>query len=121
VQHTFPLDAEYAFRIRVRGAAIGLAAANFQGEELEITIDGERVKLVPGTGQIDVKLSVKAGQRAIGVAFVRKPPPGADASGRPTHRTPACRASRSPARLTPTGLGDSASRPPHLRLSAAIS
>ena len=37
IEHTFPLDAEYSFRIRVRGAAIGLAAANLQGEEIEIS------------------------------------------------------------------------------------
>ncbi len=36
IEHTFPLDAEYSFRIRVRGAAIGLAAANLQGEEIEV-------------------------------------------------------------------------------------
>jgi mono/diheme cytochrome c family protein len=31
IEHTFPLDAEYTFKIRVRGAAIGLAAANLGG------------------------------------------------------------------------------------------
>ena len=45
---------QYSFRIRVRGAAIGLAAANLQGEEIEISLDGERITLVPATATIDL-------------------------------------------------------------------
>src|SRR5678815_1818531 len=78
VDHTFPLDAEYSLRVRVRGAALGLAAANLQGEEIEVSLDGERIKLVPATATIDLKLPIKAGPHALGVTFVRKPPPGAD-------------------------------------------
>ncbi|HVQ13804.1 MAG TPA: DUF1587 domain-containing protein, partial [Vicinamibacterales bacterium] len=76
IEHTFPLDAEYSFRVRVRGAAIGLAAANLQGEEIEVSLDGERIKLVPATATIDLKLPIKAGPHALGITFVRKPPPG---------------------------------------------
>jgi mono/diheme cytochrome c family protein len=77
-EHTFPLDADYSFKIRVRGAAIGLAAANLQGEEIEISFDGDRIKLMPATTTIDLKLPIKAGPHAVGVTFVRKAPPGAD-------------------------------------------
>jgi uncharacterized protein DUF1592/uncharacterized protein DUF1588/uncharacterized protein DUF1587/uncharacterized protein DUF1585/uncharacterized protein DUF1595/cytochrome c len=110
VQHTFPLDADYSLRVRVRGAAIGLAAANLQGEEIEITIDGERVKLLPATAQIDLKIPVKAGQRAIGVAFVRKAPPGADDIWATYAANSGVQSLAITGPLTPTGLGDSASR-----------
>jgi hypothetical protein len=110
VQHTFPLDADYALRVRVRGAAIGLAAANLQGEEIEITIDGERVKLLPATAQIDLKIPVKAGQRAIGVAFVRKAPPGADDIWATYAANSGVQSLAITGPLTPTGLGDTPSR-----------
>jgi len=110
VQHTFPLDADYSLRVRVRGAAIGLAAANLQGEEIEITIDGERVKLLPATAQIDLKIPVKAGQRAIGVAFVRKAPPGADDIWATYAANSGVQSLAITGPLTPTGLGDTPSR-----------
>ena len=110
VQHTFPLDADYSLRVRVRGAAIGLAAANLQGEEIEITIDGERVKLLPATAQIDLKIPVRAGQRAIGVAFVRKAPPGADDIWATYAANSGVQSLAITGPLAPTALGDSASR-----------
>ena len=78
VRHTFPLDAEYTFKVRARAAAIGLGGAGFQDEDLEVTLNGERVKLVKAAPSVDFKLTVKAGPQTIGVAFVRKAPPGAD-------------------------------------------
>ena len=41
-------------------------------------MNGERIKLAPATTSLDLKLPVKAGPTTIGVAFVSKPPPGAD-------------------------------------------
>jgi len=110
VQHTFPLDAEYSLRIRVRGAAIGLAAANLQGEEIEVTIDGERIKLLPATAQIDLKLPVTGGPHALGVAFVRKPPPGADDIWATYAANSGVQSLAITGPLTPTGLGDTPSR-----------
>jgi mono/diheme cytochrome c family protein len=78
IHHTFPLDAEYNFKIRAKAANIGLGSTTLQGEELEVTVNGERVKLVPAVASLDLKLAVKAGPATVGVAFVRKPPPGAD-------------------------------------------
>jgi len=77
-RHNFPLDAEYTFRVRARAAAIGLGATGFQDEDLEVTLNGERIKLVKAAASLDFKLNVKAGPQTIGVAFVRKAPPGAD-------------------------------------------
>jgi hypothetical protein len=77
-RNNFPLDAEYTFRVRARAAAIGLGGAGFQDEDLEVTLNGDRVKLVKAAPAVDFKLNVKAGPQSIGVAFVRKAAPGAD-------------------------------------------
>jgi hypothetical protein len=110
IQHTFPLDAEYSLRVRVRGAAIGLAAANLQGEEIEVSLDGERIKLVPATATIDLKLPIKAGPHALGVTFVRKPPPGADDVWQIFAANSGVQSVAITGPLAPTGLGDTPSR-----------
>ena len=110
IEHTFPLDAEYSFRIRVRGAAIGLAAANLQGEEIEVSLDGERIKLVPATATIDVRLPMKAGPHALGVTFVRKPPPGADDVWQIFAANSGVQSVAITGPLAPTALGDTPSR-----------
>jgi len=110
VEHTFPLDADYSFRIRVRGAAIGLAAANLQGEEIEVSLDGERIKMVPATATIDLKLPIKAGPHALGVTFVRKPPPGADEVWETFAANSGVQSVAITGPLAPTGLGDTPSR-----------
>jgi cytochrome c551/c552 len=78
IHHNFPVDAEYSFKIRAKAANIGLGSTSLQGEEIEVTLNGERLKLVPATASLDLKIPVKAGPASVGVAFVRKPPPGAD-------------------------------------------
>jgi hypothetical protein len=109
VRHTFPLDAEYSFKIRARSAGIGVGGVGPGGEELEFVLNGERVKLVTG-GSIDVKIPVKAGPQEIGAAFVRKAPPGAD----DIWQTFAGNSSLSTIAITgplnPTGPGDTPSR-----------
>ena len=110
IEHTFPLDAEYSFRIRVRGAAIGLAAANLQGEEIEISLDGERIKLVPATATIDLKLPMKAGPHTLGVTFVRKPPPGADEVWEIFATNSGVQSVAITGPLIPSGVGDTPSR-----------
>jgi mono/diheme cytochrome c family protein len=110
VEHNFPLDAEYSFRIRVRGAAIGLAAANLQGEEIEVSLDGERIKLVPATATIDLKLPIKAGPHAVAVTFVRKPPPGADDVWEIFAANSGVQSVAITGPLAPTGVGDTPSR-----------
>ena len=110
IEHTFPLDAEYSFRIRVRGAAIGLAAANLQGEEIEISLDGERINLVPATATIDLKLPMKAGPHTLGVTFVRKPPPGADEVWEIFATNSGVQSVAITGPLIPSGVGDTPSR-----------
>jgi mono/diheme cytochrome c family protein len=110
IEHTFPLDAEYAFKIRVRGAAIGLAAANLAGEEVEVSVNGERIKLVPAMATIDVKLPMKAGPHALGITFVRKPPAGADDIWGVYATNSGVQSVAITGPLTPSGLGESPSR-----------
>lgn len=77
VRHTFPLDAEYQIKIRARSAGIGVGGVGPSGEELEVMLNGERVK-VATTGAVDLKIPVKAGPQSLGAAYIRKSPPGAD-------------------------------------------
>jgi hypothetical protein len=78
IQHNFPLDAEYAIKVRARGGAIGLGAVGFQGDQLEVTLDGQRLKLVNAAPTLDLQVKVKAGPHALGVAFVKRSAIGAD-------------------------------------------
>jgi cytochrome c551/c552 len=73
-RHTFPLDAEYTFKIRARSSGLGVGAGAGP-VPLEITLDGARV---PQPKQGDLKLSVKAGPHSIGVAMPRQNPAGVD-------------------------------------------
>ena len=82
IEHLFPQDADYDFRIQLSNAR-RLAETH----DLEMTIDGEQVRLItvgpPVEGApdnpyarestIDLRLSVGAGPREIGVTFFRKP------------------------------------------------
>jgi hypothetical protein len=78
VRNVFPLDADYAIKIHARPPAIGLGSPGFQDEELEVTLNDERVKLAKATPSLDLRITVKAGPQELGVAFIRKNPPGAD-------------------------------------------
>ncbi len=71
VQHVFPLDAEYEFRIGRAGAGFGLAAVGGD-EALEITLNGERLRLFEKTVPRDLRLRIPAGPQTIGVAIVRQ-------------------------------------------------
>jgi hypothetical protein len=78
IHHNFPSDAEYAIKVRARGGAIGLGAVGFQGDQLEVALDGERLKLVNATPTLDLQVKVKAGPHTLGVAFVKRSAIGAD-------------------------------------------
>ena len=73
VQHVFPLDAEYEFRIGRGGVGIfGLPPVGVD-DEVEITLDGERVQMVGRTPpRGGVRLKVPAGPHTVGVAVVRR-------------------------------------------------
>jgi hypothetical protein len=78
VRNVFPLDAEYAIKIHAKAANIGLGSPGFLDNELEVTLNGERVKLAKAAGTLDLRLPIKAGPQELGVAFINKNPPGAD-------------------------------------------
>jgi mono/diheme cytochrome c family protein len=92
IRHNFPLDADYDFRVNLLQNIVGYVPGLEWPHTLEITIDGERVFTAPVGGRDDNELSdtnlaaakdaldqrlrtrvhVKAGPRAVGVAFIRK-------------------------------------------------
>ena len=110
IRHTFPLDAEYTFKVRARPAAIGLGAAGFQDEDLEVTLNGERVKLAKASASLDFKLPVKAGPQSIGVAFVRKSSPGADDLWQTYANNSGAQSVAIVGPMNPAGPGDTPSR-----------
>jgi hypothetical protein len=80
VRHWFPLDAEYVVRVRPQSGTTRSA-----GEQIEIRIDRERVKLFtiaaapppkpdgpPPTSLLEARVPVKAGLRVIGVALPKR-------------------------------------------------
>jgi mono/diheme cytochrome c family protein len=109
VRHTFPLDAEYSFKVRARSAGIGVGGAGAPGEELEFVMNGERVKLAAGSS-IDAKVPVKAGPQDIGAAYVRKAPPGADDIWQVFAGNSSVSSIAITGPLNPTGPGDTPSR-----------
>ena len=72
VQHIFPLDAEYEFRVgRAGGGLFGLAPVGVD-DAVEITLDGERLRVLGRDVRGGVRLAVAAGPHTIGVAIVRR-------------------------------------------------
>jgi mono/diheme cytochrome c family protein len=72
VQHVFPLDAEYEFRIgRAGGGLFGLQPVG-GSDPVEVTLNGERVRILDGTTRGPLRLKVPAGPQTIGVAVVRR-------------------------------------------------
>ncbi len=83
IRHNFPLDAEYVLRIRLQGASV-----RNTGEQVEVRVDGERVKLLTVGGQrggatsaadgpapdpvLEVRFAAKAGPRLLGVALMKR-------------------------------------------------
>lgn len=75
VKYTFPLDAEYAFKIRARSAGLGVGAGG-GAVPLEITLDGARIN--PGKSATDFRLKIPAGPHTIGVAMPQHSSAGVD-------------------------------------------
>ncbi len=78
VRNIFPLDAEYAIKIHAKAANIGLGSPGFLDEEIEVTLNGERIKVARAAPTLDLRIPIKAGPQELGVAYIRKNPPGAD-------------------------------------------
>jgi hypothetical protein len=78
VRNVFPLDAEYAIKIHAKAANIGLGSPGFLDEEIEVTLNGERIKVAKAVPSLDLRIPIRAGPQELGVAYIRKNPPGAD-------------------------------------------
>jgi hypothetical protein len=94
IRHTFPLDATYVIQVKLLRTNLNAIRGMEWEQQLEVTVDGERVHLAPVGGAADlllisrnpttgsdeietrlqVRLPIKAGPRTVAVAFVQKPP-----------------------------------------------
>ena len=91
VEHTFPADGHYVFRVSLHhevcgpivGTAAGALNSEVNPEQLEVSIDGERVSLLSidpwmhtsdpnGATMITEPIFVKAGPRQVAAAFLRQ-------------------------------------------------
>jgi mono/diheme cytochrome c family protein len=91
--HTFPLDGEYVIKVKLLEINLGSIRGLEYQHQLEVTVDGERVLLAPVGGpddytqsslnatnvvnslaeRLQVRVTVRAGQRSVGAAFLQKP------------------------------------------------
>ncbi len=78
VRHHFPLDAEYVIRVALRGRARA-------GHALEVRLDRERVQRfdLGERAPLDVRVTVAAGTRLLGVSFVEALERSLPRDGRP--------------------------------------
>ena len=87
IHHTFPVDGEYSFQLALlRGTSEELYGRSSKSEQMELSIDGQQIKLfdidkeeadrtrkVDGvTLPLEVRTQVTAGMHSVGVAFVKK-------------------------------------------------
>jgi len=79
IKYQFPADGEYTFRVKGVTGYFQAVLGGIRGEQLEVTIDGERVKLfdwdreianTTGNGRATPKIPVKAGLHTVGVTFL---------------------------------------------------
>ncbi|MGP0076778.1 MAG: DUF1592 domain-containing protein [Bryobacteraceae bacterium] len=110
VRNVFPLDAEYAIKIHAKAANIGLGSPGFLDNELEVTLNGERVKLAKAAATLDLRLPIKAGPQELGVAFINKNPPGADDIWQVFPNNSGVQSVAITGPFNPTGAGDTPSR-----------
>jgi hypothetical protein len=84
VAHVFPADGEYQFKILLHSGPTGdLFGGPYAGEQIDISIDGERVALMDinprmneqdpnGLNMFSPKLHIKAGQHRVSAAFIAR-------------------------------------------------
>ncbi len=107
-RHTFPLDAEYEFKIQARSNVVLQGVPRY--EQIELTVNGERIKVMNATGPMDVKLPIKAGPQTIGVAFVDKSMRGVDDLWQVIPNSSGVASVAIVGPVNPTGPGDTPSR-----------
>ena len=79
INYQFPADGEYTFKVKGVTGYFQAVLGGVKGEKLEVTVDGERVKLfdwdkdistTTGMGRSTERIPVKAGLHTIGVTFL---------------------------------------------------
>jgi hypothetical protein len=79
IEHEFPADGDYVFTVKGMTGYFTAVLGNVDGEELEVTIDGERVYLYDwdreignqeGNGGRTTPIPIKAGFHTVGVTFI---------------------------------------------------
>src|SRR5579862_4221668 len=79
IKHQFPADGEYSFKVKGVTGYFQAVLGGVKGEQLEVTVDGERVKLfdwdkeiasTTGNGKSTERIPVKAGLHTVGVTFL---------------------------------------------------
>ena len=120
VRTDFPLDGDYNVKI-------DLAGMGRDAQQIEISVDGERVKLIPVAGSgggrgrgtaedkpLEVRIPVKAGPRLLGVTFIQRTEARDEALLRPRTRgrgsEPAMINVTVSGPYNPAGAGDTPSR-----------
>ena len=96
IKYQFPADGEYTFKVKGVTGYFQAVLGGVKGEQLEVTIDGERVKLfdwdkeisnTTGNGKATQRIKVKAGLHMVGVTFfATNDVPGSELN-RPFQRT----------------------------------
>jgi mono/diheme cytochrome c family protein len=96
IKYQFPADGEYTFKVKGVTGYFQAVLGGVKGEQLEVTVDGERVKLfdwdkdistTTGNGRATQRIPVKAGLHTIGVTFLAtNDVPGSELN-RPFQRT----------------------------------
>jgi mono/diheme cytochrome c family protein len=96
IKYQFPADAEYSFKVKGVTGYFQAVLGGVKGEQLEVTVDGERVKLfdwdreianTTGVGKSTPRIPIKAGLHTVGVTFVAtNDVPGSELN-RPFQRT----------------------------------
>jgi len=96
IKYQFPADGEYTFKVKGVTGYFQAVLGGVKGEQLEVTVDGERVRLfdwdkeissTTGNGKSTQRIPVKAGLHTVGVTFLAtNDVPGSELN-RPFQRT----------------------------------
>lgn len=79
IKYQFPADGEYTFKVKGVTGYFQAVLGGVKGEQLEVTVDGERVKLfdwdreianTTGNGRSTQRIPIKAGLHTVGVTFL---------------------------------------------------
>jgi hypothetical protein len=96
IKYQFPADGEYSFKVKGVTGYFQAVLGGVKGEQLEVTVDGNRVKMfdwdkeianTTGNGRSTPRVPVKAGLHTLGVTFIAtNDVPGSEVN-RPFQRT----------------------------------